>query len=510
MIDADAQRREGGGRRLSSGFRNARVREAQSLPLGWRHLTAVDVALLKDALTSLAAPGADLRTIEGCLLVWATLVTGRHPADLLPLSMRMARKSERLADGAPGLVSIGGRWGWWLFAAAPPGQRNASDLMCPTSSGLYLPATKAVAELAERCVAMRRRLSAGRVNVSGAAIPMFTFGAALLADVTAILATRHPLGAQRARRATTTPEALARWLPAEMLGAAGGDVVTASIAAGRVLGQGQTAIFYGAVRHDHLVDRYRAAIAPIDELSHRYVPAQLVGAYLGDRLTPSDHSVRSLVARLASDLEDPALDAAERHDAMLAYTAGLLGFALAHRGDSGTVPAVQDVDAGTRLVWIHDKAVSGTSTRRLVWVCDTAMAQLRRYDEHLDQLLDQVSPVAKQAITALRERPGLALFSMTSGRVVSLTAPQAFHRAMAVAGLPKNAGRHWLRGQLAGRCSTETLHALLGHGLTGDGSWDATSALDPVAYRADLARLLDPTLAAIGWKPRAVVGALHQ
>ncbi|MCR5872276.1 MULTISPECIES: hypothetical protein [unclassified Sphingomonas] len=479
------------------------MRDAQSLPLGWRHLTAVDVALLKEALAKAAAPDADLRTLEGCLLAWATLATGRHPAHLLALSMRMARKSERLAAGVPGLVSIDGRWGWWLLAAAPPGQRNASDLMCPTSPGLYLPATKAIAELAGRCVAMRRRQSAGRVNVSGAPIPLFTFGDALLANVTAILAARHPLSAQRARRATTTPEALARWLPAEMLGAAGGDVVTASIAGGRVLGQGQTAIFYGAVRHEHLVDRYRAAIAPIDQLSHREVPAQLVGAHLGDRLTPSDETVRSLIARLASGLGDPALDAAESHEAMLAYTVALLGFALAHRGNSGTVPSARDVDAGTRLVWIHDKAVSGAPTRRLVWVCDTAMTQLRRYDEHLDQLHGRVSPIAAQAITALRERSGLPLFSMMSGRVVSLTVAQAFRRAFSGQGLPKNAGRHWLRARLVGRCSTESLHALFGHGPSGDGPWDAHSALDPAAYRADLAQVIDPALSTIGWTVRS-------
>ena len=503
MVGPGTQRSGAVGRRFTSGFRKARVREAQSLPLGWRHLTAVDVALLKEALAKFAAADADLRTLEGCLLVWATLVTGRHPAELLPLSMRMAQKGERLAAGAPGLVSINGRWGWWLPAAAPPGQGNSNNQMCATSSGLYLPATKAVAGLAERCAAMRRRLSAGRVNVSGAAIPLFTFGDALLADVTTILAARHPLGAQRARRATTTPEALARWLPAEMLGAAGGDVVTASIASGRVLGHGQTAIFYGAVRHDHLVDRYRAAIAPIDELSHHEVPAQLVGQHLGDRLTPSEDTVRTLVASLVSGLDDPALDAAESHEAMLAYTVGLLGFAFAHRGMSGTVPAARDVDATTQLVWIHDKAVSGAPTRRLVWVCDTAMAQLRRYDEHLDQLQDRVSAIAAQAIGALRERPGLPLFSMMSGSVVSLTVAQAFRRAFSSQRLPKNAGRHWLRARLVGRCSTETLHALFGHGLSGEGPWDAHSALNPAAYRADLAQVIDPALATIGWTVRS-------
>ncbi|WP_457848462.1 hypothetical protein, partial [Staphylococcus aureus] len=86
----------------------------------------------------------------------------------------------------------------------------------------------------------------------------------------------------------------------------------------------------------------------------------------------------------------------------------------------------------------------------------------------------------------------LPLFELTpEGGVRKLNTSVASSEALKRWGLPKNAGRHWLRAKLVGRCSTESLHAFYGHGPVSDGSWDEMSALDPSAYRADLARVLD-------------------
>lgn len=482
------------------------MRESYSLPLGWRFLTRVDIDQLKALLSELATPNADLAMLETCLLIWASLVTGRHPAQLLSFTVRMMAAGERLADAAAGMVGRAGKWGWWLPAGAPPGQRNTTAAMCETSPGLYLPTTRTVAELVARCIALRRRASAGRVHLSGLAVPLFTTGEPLLRRVSQVLADRHPVGAHRTRRSTVTPEAIARWLPAELVGAAGGDVVPASIITGRVPRHAQTAIFYGAIRHDELVRQYREAVRSVDELSHHQIPADLITSYLGDRLTPKDENVRALAAGLADSLNDENLDEGERHTAMTSYTVALLGFALAHRGSSGSLPSKQDVDACTRLFWIHDKAVSGTPTRRLVWICDAALRQLELYETHLDRLQARVSPAAAVAIAELRMERGLALFDMRSGRIARLRVAEAINAATRHYGLPKNAGRHWLRARLVGRCSTETLHALFGHGAVGDGSWDARSALDPAAYRADLARVLDPALHSVGWCPRSADG----
>ena len=379
--------------------------------------------------------------------------------------------------------------------------------MQETASGLYLPATRMIARLVQQCVDRRRRASSGHVNISASPLSLFTSGDTLLDAVGDILAARHPVGFQRARRATTTAEAVARWLPAELIGAAGGDPVLASVTVGRVLDQAETPIYYGAARHDRLVDRYRAAVGSIDELSHGIIPAEVVTSYLGDRRTPTDDAVRDLIGSLARDLADASHDAADRHHAITSYTVGMLCFALAHRGDSGTMPSLRDLHRETGLCWIEDKSISGRPSRRLVWISDMMLEQLRLYDAHLDQLQTLVSAPAAAAIGQLRDAAGLPLFDMRSGRIEPMKVSRAVGVAMGIAGLPKNSGRHWLRSKLVGTCSTVTLHALFGHGPVDEGSWDAMSGLDPALFRADLARVLDPALAAAGWKCRAIGGA---
>ncbi|GAA3714496.1 hypothetical protein GCM10022268_24040 [Sphingomonas cynarae] len=491
-------------RQVPSAFRNKRVREVHALPLGWRHLTQVDIHQIKALIRQQAAPGADLRSLECCLLLWSSLTTGRQPADLVKLTLRLAPKGERLADQLPGLIRRRGLWGWWLTAAAPSDQRRDKAHVLPQAACLYLPATQTIARLVERCIAARRTLSSGRDHMSGARQPLFTIGPALIGDVTALLASRHPVTGDRARRATTTPEALARWLPAELTGAPGGDIVPASIITGSIPTIGRSQSHYGAVPHRTLVDRYRGAIEAVDALSHYDVPGEALSSHLGDKFTPTDIAVAGLIRRLTEGLNDPDADAAERHLAMMRYTVALLSFALAHRGDAGTMPSKAQVHGETRLCWIRDKVIRGKSSRRMVWVCDTAFDQLQRYDHHLDLLQTIVSPPAASAIKALRCGRNVALFDMRDGRVEHWSVADAVKDTMRQGGLDKNAGRHWLRSKLVGRCSTETLHAFYGHGPVEDGSWDSGSALDPAAYRADLGRVLDPVLNAIDWIPRSV------
>jgi hypothetical protein len=168
------------------------------------------------------------------------------------------------------------------------------------------------------------------------------------------------------------------------------------------------------------------------------------------------------------------------------------------------MPSRQAVHVETGFCWIRDKTIGGKPSRRLVWACEMVREQLRLYDAHLDRLQSVVSSAAAGAIAEIRKGKTLPIFDLADdGGVKVLSESVAIGAAVKPWGFPKNAGRHWLRAQLVGRCSTETLHALYGHGPVSDGSWDADSALDPAVYRADLARVLDGTLAAIGWAPMA-------
>ncbi len=452
-------------------------------------------------------PKATLFEQEAVLLLWATLVTGREARQLIALKLVVVPKGVALSRQPPGLIKRDGVWGWWLRAGKPRTQKPPPAVMqanlLPWSENLYLPATDLTVRVIERCMRLRARQSSGRTHIAGQAEPLFASGKPLLAAVTRLLADRQEIG--QARRATTTPEALSRWLPAAMIQALGGDVVPASVVSARVDAIGRTPIYYGAVRLDAVARRYRHSIRTIDRPAHNDIPGQLAGLVAGDRRTPTDDAVRALVQRLANDLRD-ADDLAQRHAAMTRYTVALLGFALAHRGDSGNLPAFDDIDAETRFVWIEDKRVAEQPSRRLVWVCEAARDQLRRFEAHLDYVEAAVSPAAAAGIRARRATPGLALFDMEHGPIRRLSVPDAMGDAIGRAGpLPKNAGRHWLRAQLVGKCSTETLHALFGHGPVDDGSWDRSAGLDPFVYRADLARMLDPMLASIGWVPRGPV-----
>ncbi|MGL4302245.1 MAG: hypothetical protein ACRCS5_06015 [Sphingomonas sp.] len=489
---------------METGFRNARVRTAQALPLGWRHLTEVDIEQVIAIVVERSSSGADLVTLEACLLLWCGLVTGRHPTDLLAMTIRKVAKGSRLGNQPQGLIERSGKWGWWLRAAAPQDQKSVRKQMNPTSPFVYLPATEMVAMLAEICVEKRNSTSAGRFHISGEPQPLFATGKRAIGEMSRMLAARNPAGIDRARRATTTPEAVARWLPAELLGAPGGDIVPASVITGQLPSVARTAAHYGAVSHGGVIRRYEAAIRRVDALSHDDIPSDALVSHLGDKFTPTDTAVRHLIAQLTDGLANAEHDAADRHLAMMRYTVALLTFAFAHRGDSGSIPSLWAVHAETGLCWVADKTIAGSQSRRMVWVCATAARQLQLYDEHLGELQAGVSRAAAQIIADTRSGRSLPLFELTpEGGVRKLNTSVASSEALKRWGLPKNAGRHWLRAKLVGRCSTESLHAFYGHGPVSDGSWDEMSALDPSAYRADLARVLDTVLAEIGWTARS-------
>lgn len=491
-------------RRPLSGYRKALVREAQSLPLHWRHLTEVDVDQVKRLVDEIANdPDASLRQLEAVLLLWATLTTGRDAQHLLGL--RMQALGAIRESTTEGLYKVGRDWGWWLTAGTPASQNAPSVEIAaslePWSPLLYLPATDLVTILVERC--MDLRLDDGGSIVADRSVALFSLRTEMLGDVTRLLTNRNPIGIGRTRAATTTPEALARWLPAALIQMAGGDVVHAAVITGRVDRVGRTPVYYGAVSQREINAQYSAAMADVDRPSHDATPDCLVAKVVGDRLTPTDAAVRSLIDRLGSRLSGPRGTIAQQHAAMTNYTVALLAFALAHRGDVGAFPSLFGIDADTRFCWIEDKVAAEGAVRRLVWVCDTAMEQLRRYENHLDRLEGSLGATIKD----VRDGCVLPLFRLTQGgETETLTVSAAVREAVRDAGtMPKNAGRHWLRARLRGRCSSETLHALCGHGLVDEGSWGWTMGLDPAVYRADLARTLDPLLAGIGWVPRGAL-----
>lgn len=274
---------------IPSGFRSRRLREAQYLPLGWSHLTGIDIAHLQSLIDDVLASRSDLRKLETCLLTLGSLLTGR-PADLLlPLTYRVLKRGEPLPDGE-GLIRVNGHWGWWLIAGAPRAQRRADPTrpgLRSWSSRVFLPCTRRISSLINGCLALRGG-PGGLAFAQAAPAALFQYGGDLLHRVPDLLAERIPNGAAP-RRATTTPEALTRWLPAAVTQMPGGDPVLAGILCGRIERVAETAAHYGSADLAHLYDLYVATVGTIGETVDMPL-APVRARYAGDRLTPTLHA----------------------------------------------------------------------------------------------------------------------------------------------------------------------------------------------------------------------------
>lgn len=400
-----------------SGFRHRRIRDFQALPYGWGELTGVDVSHLKQAVRAILDENPCLPELEACLLLWSSLTTGRSYEDLLPLRLHVTRSLPDWAAVPPALVRDGGQWAWWLDAKDRAVQKPAKKGMRPVSGRIYLPATNLTADIIERCLTKRnvtpQKLSRSLFTIGGSA--QVDKSHPLVVRMGELLERRDQSAVRPSRTAAATVESITRWLPATLNEAAGGDMALTAAITGEIPSIARTSSAYGAASQDNLARHYRAAIAQADTVTPVALPRELADTHIGGRFTPSDETVRALTSALAQDLETaPPRPVSELHDAMTRHSVGLLAFALAHRGTSGTLPAVQDIDEQTRFYWLDDKNVRGHTTKRMVWISDMTAKQLSLYDRHVRDL-EKMLPEMAPDIRAIRQQPGLPLFSMKQG-----------------------------------------------------------------------------------------------
>lgn len=188
---------------------------------------------------------------------------------------------------------------------------------------------------------------------------------------------------------------------------------------------------------------------------------------------------------------------------MVRQTSALLAFALGLRGN-GVLPSSGAIDQQTGFCLIADKDRFNPHAKRLVWVPPIARSQIAHYEAHLKHLKRSLGINAKRQIDELETASPSALplfWVHTSDRIEStpLKLVLKWSQEFSWPG-ESNAGRHWLRSKLSSECSAETLGAFFGHWQVGAEPWQPSSALDPLAYRADLDRCLNPILTRVGWK----------
>lgn len=434
-------------------------------------------------------------------MVHALLTTGRKLDQIAGINFRLIGRGADVASAPSGLLKRQGKWNWWLPAGGPERREiQASPAMLPTCPNLWLPVSAAVRPLIDRCLKKR-----GLQPHAGPQPLFLTPPHTLKRRVLAILTSR-PAGAPKARRSATTVESAERWLLRQIAQTAGGDVGAASLITGRTQTLARPMTYYGALSIPQAISIHERATRRADRHDHDEFPTSLAGLSIGDPDTPKDASVRSLIVRLAADLQGPARNLTAAHGAMTRYTCALLAFALALRG-RGTLPSFSAVDVRTGFCQVHDKFRGDPTHARLLWIPQVALEQMRLYDAHLQRLSELLGPAAREWLTRSTSQVAAAapLFSVLGDDRIEPVELRSVLLGMQNAGWPgrENAGRHWLRSKLSGRCSGETLGAFFGHWQKGVDPWAATSALDPLVYRADLQHSLDPILQKAEWRPRA-------
>lgn len=222
----------------------------------------------------------------------------------------------------------------------------------------------------------------------------------------------------------------------------------------------------------------------------RAAPPAIRARRLGSTFCPLPQQMQDLRARLIGEARR-ARSFADRSNVFVRYTAVLLSLGLTLRAAARPI-TVRQVPGNPDAVVVDDTRNEDPMMTRMIWLSPVVRRQFEALATH----------VANLGVAATNE--GTLILALVEGR----TAQQATLRDV-LSGLPEveakqlpiNFARHYVRSNLIGSCSTETLQALLGHWNSGTQPWGGASGLDPFLYRADLLRSLPDLLAHDGWIP---------
>jgi hypothetical protein len=253
---------------------------------------------------------------------------------------------------------------------------------------------------------------------------------------------------------------------------------------------------------------YEEAIIPFDTLPNNHAKslAPLMMSCIGSSYCPNKQSIHKAQSRLRGALrpgKGNSPDPVRTHNAMLAYTVLLNGMSTGFRPVKHPIPRPESIDDETGFLLIDDKkALDGYKTR-VIWLPRVAREQLRLFNRHLETLctFQNLPDHAKiKSLVGIYQDTG-GLFMFDKDDRVTPCQPGLIEELLDSHGWPHrpNAGRHYLRSSLIGRCPSETLHAFLGHWNRGIEPWSGASGLDPLAYRESLASPLEQMLANEGW-----------
>ncbi|MBY6014688.1 hypothetical protein KUV75_07215 [Qipengyuania gaetbuli] len=491
------------------GSSNRFARDNQLLPNEWGQLQLSDLRRIQDTLSTKFGKAASLKQLEACLMLTAMITTARNLETLLPLSVKFVGRNPDPRSLASGLINHDGKWSWWLPVGAPALSNYPKGTwtevkvgMIQTSPNVWLPTSVRVAELVDRC------MSARAVEPSSGNIPLFTHSKREIRGLIQSILNSASSELDRTRRSAQTIESLQRWLPRKIAQDAGGDPAAASIISDRYRSLAHPMTYYGSLSIPKAIRIHSRATEQFDKHGHGACPEDISHLSVGDPNTPSDEAVFALIRELAFELES-AETSAERQAGMVRQTSALLAFSLGLRG-SGVLPSSKAIDQQTGFCLVADKDRLNAHAKRLVWVPPIARLQIAHYEDHLRLLKRSLGINANRQIDELEAASpsSLPLFRVHSSDRIESTPLKLVLKWSKKFSWPgaSNAGRHWLRSKLSSECSAETLGAFFGHWQVGTEPWQSSSALDPLAYRADLGRCLNAVLTKVGWKALPCTG----
>lgn len=475
-------------------------RENQVLAYGWESLTQGDIQRINGITKGVLAKKrtCPLPETEAAFAIAACLYTGRRLAELAALPIRIVPhwhqdlgKPERHA----GLYKVSEHWGWLLPAGRPAEQAyqndKAAEQSINRSDNLWLPTTLGVIALVE--MSLRQR----EAGSTGAHLPMFQTPVSILRETMLALLRSD----QSVRRAGTTVEAVERWLTGAVRFNSGGDPAVAKVMTDRSDLRSKTTSYYTSVTQPQIEAAWTATVSPVTPVTVRRAPSlALTAQSYGSQYCPKETELALLRTKLVKAINE-ANDPVKLLRAQTLYTVVLLTLGIALRPTQYPALARRCFDRGSGFGVVDDKRQSDGFTVRLAWFPPVLRSQLAIHEGLVAKLAPTIASMdATSSNVASRE--GYSFFTYdkqsqlcrtnVSNVVNTLRSRHECH-------FVPNFARHFLRSRLVGHCSSETLHAFMGHSLSGTEPWGKESGFDPLLYREELMQTLVPLLADRGW-----------
>lgn len=340
------------------------ARDVQTLVPVWGELTTSEVRRVIGLFqAAVKRPNPDLLELEGALAVLACLLTGRRLKELYQSRLTIAPRWPE-EDPPPGLVRAADNCGWWLPAGKPP---SAS-----AEQYVWIPAPLLLTE----CLRITTWLRAGKGNRAS----LFTGS---FEDVE--IAARNLLRAPHLRRASTTLEAIQRWLEHKVTQVAGGDAAVAAILTARTKNVvAKSPLHYTSCSQETLTRLWWAAVTELLVDKERAAPPAIRVRRLGSTFCPLPQQMQDLRARLIGEARR-AQSFADRSNAFVRYTAVLLSLGLTLRA-AGRPITVRQVPGNPDAVIVDDTRNEDPMMTRMIWLAPIVRQQFEALATHITNL----------------------------------------------------------------------------------------------------------------------------